>query len=165
MQSKETVKVRKVGKYILQKQLGKGSVGSVWLSFHSGLGMPVAVKLLNMQLVEEDPEYLERFIQEGRLAVTVIHKNIVRIFDAGKAGNSYYLVMELIEGRNALDILNEEGPLQVDEVLNIGIAVADALIEAHDHGIIHRDIKPDNILITNEGRIKLGRSGTGKKSW
>ena len=96
--SNESIKVRKVGKYILQKELGKGSVGNVWLSFHSGLGIPVAVKILKPHLIEEDPEFLDRFIQEGRLAVSLHHKNIVRIFDAGKAGESYYLVMELLEG-------------------------------------------------------------------
>lgn len=161
--SNDSIKVRKVGKYILQKELGRGSVGTVWLSFHSGLGIPVAVKILKPHLIEEDPEFLERFIQEGRLAVSLHHKNIVRIFDAGKAGESYYLVMELLEGNDALHIIQHEGAFSVDKVLEIGCAVADALVEAHEHGVIHRDIKPDNIMITSEGKIKLADLGLAKK--
>ena len=159
----DSIKVRKVGKYILQKELGRGSVGKVWLSFHSGLGIPVAVKILKPHLIEEDPEFLERFIQEGRLAVSLHHKNIVRIFDAGKAGESYYLVMELLEGNDALHIIQHEGAFPVEKVLEIGCAVTDALIEAHEHGVIHRDIKPDNIMITSEGKIKLADLGLAKK--
>lgn len=161
--SKDSIKVRKVGKYILQKELGKGSIGKVWLSFHSGLGIPVAVKTLKPHLIEEDPEFLERFIQEGRLAVTLHHKNIVRIFDAGKSGEIYYLVMELLEGKNVLEIIEAEGAFKPERVLEIACAVTDALIEAHEHGIIHRDIKPDNIIITEEGKIKLADLGLAKK--
>lgn len=152
-----------MGKYILQKELGRGSIGKVYLSFHSGLGIPVAVKILKPHLIEEDPEFLDRFIQEGRLAVSLHHKNIVRIFDAGKAGQSYYLVMELLEGNDVLQLIQNEGSFDVDKVLEIGCAVADALIEAHEHGIIHRDIKPDNIMITTEGKIKLADLGLAKK--
>ena len=161
--SKDSIKVRKVGKYILQKELGRGSIGKVWLSFHSGLGIPVAVKTLKPHLIEEDPEFLERFIQEGRLAVTLHHKNIVRIFDAGKSGEIYYLVMELLEGRNVLEIIEEDGAFDADKVLQIACAVTEALIEAHEHGVIHRDIKPDNIIITEEGKIKLADLGLAKK--
>ncbi|MCM8528836.1 MAG: protein kinase [Lentisphaeraceae bacterium] len=133
------------------------------MSFHSGLGIPVAVKILKPHLIEEDPEFLDRFIQEGRLAVSLHHKNIVRIFDAGKAGDSYYLVMELLEGKDALETLSSQGAFSVEKTLKIGCAVADALIEAHEHGIIHRDIKPDNILISSEGKIKLADLGLAKK--
>ena len=161
--SNESIKVRKVGKYILQKELGKGSVGNVWLSFHSGLGIPVAVKILKPHLIEEDPEFLDRFIQEGRLAVSLHHKNIVRIFDAGKAGESYYLVMELLEGKDALHLIQTEGAFSVENTIEIGCAVADALVEAHKHGVIHRDIKPDNIMISSDGTIKLADLGLAKK--
>ena len=161
--SNDSIKVRKVGKYILQKELGRGSIGKVFLSFHSGLGIPVAVKILKPHLIEEDPEFLERFIQEGRLAVALHHKNIVRIFDAGKAGESYYLVMELLEGKNALEVIEQDGAFTVEQVLEIGCAVTDALIEAHEHGVIHRDIKPDNIMISPQGKIKLADLGLAKK--
>ena len=138
-------------------------MGKVYLSFHSGLGIPVAVKILKPHLIEEDPEFLDRFIQEGRLAVSLHHKNIVRIFDAGKAGESYYLIMELLEGNDALHIIEQEGGFSPEKTLEVGCAVTDALTDAHEHGVIHRDIKPDNIMITSEGKIKLADLGLAKK--
>jgi len=159
----ETINVQKIGRYILQQKLGEGSMGSVWLSFHTGLNIPVAIKLLNTELASEDPEYLSRFMQEGRLAGQLNHKNIVRIFDAGKEGKFAYIVMEYIEGCDTLELLEARGALPADEVLGLAIGVAEALQEAHSLGIIHRDIKPDNILATNEGRIKLADLGLAKQ--
>ena len=159
----ESIKIRKVGKYFLTKKLGAGTMGSVWLSSHAGLNIPVAVKLLNMDLAAEDQDYLNRFMQEGRLAGQLNHKNIVRIYDAGKEGNCAYLVMEYIEGCDTLELLESRGALPPDEVLALGIAVGQALEEAHSLGIVHRDIKPDNILATNEGKIKLADLGLAKQ--
>ena len=158
----ESIKVRKLGKYILKEKLGEGSMGSVWLSYHTGLSIPVAIKLLNMDLAEEDPDFLNRFMQEGRLAGQLNHKNIVRIYDAGIEGNNAYIVMEFIEGCDTLELLEARGALPPDEVLALAISVTEALAEAHSLGIIHRDIKPDNILATNEGRIKLADLGLAK---
>ena len=159
----ESIKVQKIGRYILQEKLGEGSMGSVWLSFHTGLNLPVAIKLLNMDLANEDQEYLTRFMQEGRLAGQLNHKNIVRIYDAGTEGNHAFIVMEYIEGCDTLELLEARGALPPDEVLGLAIGVAEALQEAHSLGIIHRDIKPDNILATNEGRIKLADLGLAKQ--
>ena len=158
----ESIKVRKIGKYILKEKLGEGSMGSVWLSYHTGLNIPVAIKLLNMDLAEDDPDFLNRFMQEGRLAGQLNHKNIVRIYDAGMEGSSAFIVMEFIEGCDTLELLEERGIISPDEVLGLAIAIAEALQEAHSLGIIHRDIKPDNILATTEGRIKLADLGLAK---
>lgn len=158
----ESIKVRKIGKYILKEKLGEGSMGSVWLSHHSGLNLPVAVKLLDMELAAEDPDFLNRFMQEGRLAGQLNHKNIVRIYDAGMEGNSAFIAMEYIEGCDTLELLEDRGVISPDEVLGLAIAIAEALQEAHSLGIIHRDIKPDNILATTEGRIKLADLGLAK---
>ena len=158
----ESIKVKKLGKYILKEKLGEGSMGSVWLSYHTGLSIPVAIKLLNMDLAEEDPDFLNRFMQEGRLAGQLNHKNIVRIYDAGIEGKNAYIVMEFIEGCDTLELLESRGALPPDEVLALAISVTEALAEAHSLGIIHRDIKPDNILATNEGRIKLADLGLAK---
>ncbi len=158
----ESIKIRKIGKYILKEKLGEGSMGSVWLSYHTGLNIPVAVKLLNMDLAKEDPDFLNRFMQEGRLAGQLNHKNIVRIYDAGMEGNSAFIVMEFIEGCDTLELLEDRGVISPDEVLGLAISIAEALQEAHSLGIIHRDIKPDNILATSEGRIKLADLGLAK---
>lgn len=158
----ESIKVKKLGKYILKEKLGEGSMGSVWLSYHTGLSIPVAIKLLNMDLAAEDPDFLNRFMQEGRLAGQLNHKNIVRIYDAGIEGKNAYIVMEFIEGCDTLELLESRGALPPDEVLALAISVTEALAEAHSLGIIHRDIKPDNILATNEGRIKLADLGLAK---
>ena len=115
-----------------------------------------------MDLAEEDPDFLNRFMQEGRLAGQLNHKNIVRIYDAGIEGKNAYIVMEFIEGCDTLELLESRGALPPDEVLALAISVTEALAEAHSLGIIHRDIKPDNILATNEGRIKLADLGLAK---
>lgn len=159
----ESIKVRKIGKYILKEKLGEGSMGSVWLSYHTGLNIPVAIKLLNMDLAKDDPDFLNRFMQEGRLAGQLNHKNIVRIYDAGMEGGAAFIVMEFIEGCDTLELLEERGIISPDEVLGLAIAVAEALQEAHSLGIIHRDIKPDNILATTKGRIKLADLGLAKQ--
>jgi eukaryotic-like serine/threonine-protein kinase len=159
----DSISIKKVGKYILQKQIGKGTMGTVWLSHHMGLDIPVAVKILKPTLVDDDPEYVERFIQEGNLAGTVHQKNIIRIFDAGHQGKTYYMVMEYIDGGDALQLLQERGRLTPEEVVEFGITITDALSEAHANNIIHRDIKPDNIMLTKEGRIKLADLGLAKK--
>ncbi|MCM8529917.1 MAG: serine/threonine protein kinase [Lentisphaeraceae bacterium] len=162
MQSNDSIKVRKIGKYILQRQIGQGSMGTVWLSHHMGLDVSVAVKLLKSSLVEEDPEYVERFIQEGNLAATVNHKNVVRIYDAGHQGKTYYMVMEYVDGGNILELISEVGRLNSEDVIDYALVLADALAEAHNLGVIHRDIKPENIMLTKDGKVKLADLGLAK---
>ena len=138
-------------------------MGTIWLSHHMGLDIPVAVKILKSSLIQEAPEYIERFIQEGNVAGTIHHKNIIRIFDAGNQGNIYYMVMEYVDGGNAQEMIEERGRLTPDEVLEFGIVISDALLEAHTNNVIHRDIKPENIMITREGRIKIADLGLAKQ--
>lgn len=155
--------IQKVGKYVLEGELGHGAMGSVWLSSHPGLGIKVAVKILDHKLAAEDPEYLSRFIKEGTLAASINHPNIVRVLDAGHEGSTYYLVMELIEGADAKELVEQRGVIPSAEVLELGICTTEALKEAHKKGIVHRDIKPDNIMVTNEGNIKLADLGIAKQ--
>jgi serine/threonine protein kinase len=152
-----------VGKYILEREIGKGAMGSVWLSQHPGLGIPVAVKILDYKLAREDPDFHARFIKEGRLAASLTHHNIIRIFDAGTDGELCYLVMEYVEGMDAGELLKKRGALPPEEVLELGISAAEALKQAHSLGIVHRDIKPDNILVTLGGEIKIADMGIAKK--
>ena len=155
--------VKQVGKYVLEQELGQGAMGSVWLSSHPGLGIKVAVKILDHKLLAEDPEYLNRFIKEGNLAASINHQNVVRVLDAGHDGSTFYIVMELIEGADAKQLLESRGALPPSEVLELAINTAQALREAHNKGIVHRDIKPDNILVTNDGNIKLADLGIAKQ--
>ena len=101
--------IQQVGKYVLEHELGRGTMGSVWLSRHKGLGINVAVKVLDHKLLASDPEYLQRFIREGNLAGSINHPNVVRVLDAGHEGSTYYIVMELIEGSNAKAQLEHRG--------------------------------------------------------
>lgn len=155
--------IQQVGKYILESELGRGAMGSVWLSKHPGLDIPVAVKILDPSLVEEDPDYRDRFIKEGKLAASINHQNVVRIIDAGQEGPVFYLVMELIDGADAKQLVEHRGALPVEEVLELAICTAEALKEAHSKGIVHRDIKPDNILVTSDGKIKVADLGIAKQ--
>ena len=116
-----------------------------------------------MDLAAEDPDFLTRFMKEGQLAGQLNHKNIVRIYDAGMEGNNAFIAMEFIEGCDTLELLQSRGALPPEEVLALAIGVAEALQEAHSLGIIHRDIKPDNILATNDGKIKLADLGLAKQ--
>ena len=116
-----------------------------------------------MDLAAEDPDFLNRFMKEGQLAGQLNHKNIVRIYDAGMEGNRAFIAMEFIEGCDTLELLENRGALPAEEVLALAIGIAEALQEAHSLGIVHRDIKPDNILATNEGRIKLADLGLAKQ--
>jgi len=155
--------IQQVGKYVLESELGKGAMGSVWLSRHPGLDIPVAVKILDPGLAAEDPDYMHRFVKEGKIAASINHQNIVRIIDAGQDGSVFYLVMELIDGADAKQLVEHRGALPVGEVLELAICTAEALSEAHKAGIVHRDIKPDNILITADGKVKLADLGIAKQ--
>lgn len=155
--------IQQVGKYVLERELGHGAMGSVWQSSHPGLGIQVAVKILDHKLSAEDPEYLSRFIKEGTLAASINHQNVVRVLDAGHQGSTYFLVMELIEGLDAKELVEQRGVIPGKEVLELAICTASALKEAHKKGIVHRDIKPDNIMVTNEGDIKLADLGIAKQ--
>lgn len=154
---------RMIGKYELEKLLGKGGMGEVWKSHHPGLEIPVAIKILKPELVAQSEKFQNRFIQEGKLAASINHQNIIRVFDAGNDNGRFYLVMELVEGEDYHKIFkNSEAPLSYESVLKMLFATCDALGTAHKKGIVHRDIKPDNIMQTTDGEIKLADLGIAK---
>ncbi|NQX96672.1 MAG: protein kinase, partial [Flavobacteriales bacterium] len=106
--------IKQVGKYVLERELGRGAMGSVWLSNHPGLGIPVAVKILDEYLAAQDPDFYNRFVKEGSLAASINHQNVVRVYDAGRDGNTFFLVMELVDGKDAGILLKEKGMLILD---------------------------------------------------
>jgi serine/threonine protein kinase len=157
--------VKVLGKYVLKELIGKGAMGSVWLSSHPRLKLPVAVKILDQKLAEESIEYVQRFIEEGRTAAIINHPNIVRIYDADHAQGQHFLVMEYIDGSDIRQRANQQGgSLSVQEVLELAIKMSEALKEAQSAGIVHRDIKPENIMEANDGKLKLADLGIAKRA-
>jgi formylglycine-generating enzyme required for sulfatase activity len=137
-------------------------MGEVWLAHDPNLDIPVAIKTLPRALVQLDESFVDRFVQEARTAVLITHKNLVRVFAADCEGDVYYLVMEYVDGQTLNDLL-KTGQVSPEELLEILAAVAEALIAAADHKVIHRDIKPDNIMRARDGSIKLCDMGLAKQ--
>ena len=136
-------------------------MGVVYLAYHETLQTRFAVKILAPELAQNN-NYVQRFLQEARTAARIIHPNIVRVFDCGATGASYYMTMEYVDGRACDRLLRERGTLTEHEALRIAVAIARALVEAGRHGIVHRDIKPANIILTSDGMPKLADLGLAK---
>ncbi|WP_238015351.1 protein kinase [Dactylosporangium sp. AC04546] len=141
------------GRYELRSVLGRGGMAEVWLAVDRRLGRRVAVKTLHDE-GGADPSLPERFEREGRTVARLSHPNIVTVYDLGIDDGTRYLVMELVEGHSLADEL-AKGPLDPRRAVHIAEQVCDALTAAHDAGVVHRDVKPANILIGDEGRVKV----------
>ena len=165
MSETEDGEFEKIGQYPLIKQLGKGGMGSVWYSEHPYLRIPCAIKIMDASKAKENPEFVQRFIQEGRLAAAISHPNVLKVFDANHEGDRFYMVLEFIDGCDMKKLAEDRGgKLPVEEVIEIAYNIGDALRDAYDnHHIIHRDIKPENILVNQAGELKLADLGIGKK--
>jgi serine/threonine-protein kinase len=137
------------GKYRLESLLGEGGMGSVWRAFNVQLEVPVAIKLLRTG--DNAQELGERLRIEARAAAKLVHPSIVRMFDIGEApSGDPFIVMELLSGESLSDRL-ARGPLSAVEALKLLLPIAEALSLAHSRGVVHRDLKPDNIFICKEG--------------
>ena len=146
---------QKFGRYQVVKELGRGAMGIVYLAEDTELARRVAIKTI--ALTGADPErdrHEARFRQEARAAGGVSHPAIVTIYDVGREGDMAFIAMELVEGRELRELIRE-GALTPTHAVEIAALVADALAYAHDHGVIHRDIKPGNIMVLADGRVKL----------
>lgn len=127
------------------------------------LGRLVAVKILLPQFTG-DPEFLRRFEQEGRIAASLSHPNLVGVFDVGQDGLFHYIVMELVDGQTLKEAITRTAPLPVAEAIRIAIEVCAGLTVAHARGLVHRDIKPQNILLTADGQVKVADFGIARRT-
>ena len=153
-----------IGKYPITRRLGKGNMGEVWLGTHPDLGIPVAIKTLPMFLVADDATYARRLEREARTAAKVDSDHVVRIHDCGSAKDVHFLVMEYVDGGTVWELMEKEGGLLAPErALQITVGVAEGLKAAGEFGIVHRDIKPDNIMLDSSGVPKLADLGLAKQ--
>ena len=145
---------RRLGKYELHQLLGEGAMGIVWKSYDTVLRRYVALKLLSASF-RKTRDMQERFLREARAAGAIQHANIVTVYDLGEAEGQLYIAMELVEGRDLSDMIALRDPLALERKLDITIEVLDGLHFAHQRGVIHRDVKPSNVRVMTDGRIKI----------
>src|SRR5262245_22626432 len=147
------------GRYRIVRKLGSGGMANVYLAEDEDLGRRVAIKILNERYANDDL-FIERFRREAKSAAALSHPNIVSVYDRGEAEGTYYIAMEVIEGRSLKELIMTRGPLPIGQALAYTHEILEALRFAHRHGIIHRDIKPHNILIGE--RLKVTDFGIAR---
>jgi serine/threonine protein kinase len=155
---------RSLGDYRILRKLGEGGMGAVYLAFDEAQSRQVAIKILSDPLASSQA-YVDRFNREARSALLLNHPNIVRGYNVGqdKATTKHYLVLEYVDGPSVLSLLDRFGRLAVGDAVHVALDVARALEYAHSRNFVHRDIKPDNILITLSGVAKLSDLGLAKR--
>jgi eukaryotic-like serine/threonine-protein kinase len=148
-------------RYELEELVGTGGMSSVFRAHDRQLERLVAIKILH-QHYAADPEYLERFRREARAVARLSHPNIVTVIDRGDDGGRQYIVFEHVDGENLKELVVRSGRLPVRQALELALAVADGLAFAHDHGLVHRDVKPQNVLLNSEGEVKVTDFGIAR---
>ena len=149
------------GRYVVIERAGSGGMAEVYRARDELLGREVAVKVLSERL-SGDKTFVERFRREAQAAANLNHPNVVSLFDFGADGNTYYIVMEFIDGKPLADIITAEGPLMPERAAEIGIDVSRALERAHAAGLVHRDVKPSNIMLNSSGQTKVTDFGIAR---
>ncbi|MFA9272511.1 MAG: protein kinase [Baekduiaceae bacterium] len=150
-------------RYELGERVGTGGMSTVQLAFDRRLERDVAVKLLAEHLAD-DPQFISRFKREALAAARLVHPNIVQVFDFGfdETSGRHFIVMEFVKGHSCAELLRDHGRLTLDEVLHLADGACRALHYAHRNGVVHRDVKPGNILRADEGTVKLADFGIAK---
>ena len=148
-------------RYTVERKLGHGGMATVYLARDTMLDRPVALKVLAEHLAD-DEDFRERFLREARLAAKFVHPNVVQVYDVGEDERGPYIVMEYVEGDTLADELRRRGRLPSDEVIAIGIQLCAALDAAHAAGLVHRDIKPQNVLRRPDGHVKIADFGIAR---
>jgi eukaryotic-like serine/threonine-protein kinase len=149
------------GRYELEELVGSGGMSSVYRAHDTLLERKVALKILHERYGDDD-EYVERFRREARAVAQLAHPNIVTVIDRGEDEGRQFIVFEYIDGENLKEIVEREGPLALDEVVSLGLEIARGLAFAHERGIVHRDVKPQNVLLNGDGHAKVTDFGIAR---
>ena len=149
------------GRYQVVRKLGAGGMANVYLAEDQDLGRRVAIKILNERHAN-DEQFVERFRREAKNAAALSHPNIVSIYDRGEAEGTYYIAMEYLDGRSLKELILSRGPAPLNVAIEYVRQILSALRFAHRHGIVHRDIKPHNVLVDAEGRVKVTDFGIAR---
>ena len=149
------------GRYRIIRKLGAGGMANVYLAEDQELGRRVAIKILNDRHANDD-QFVERFRREAKNAAGLSHPNIVSIYDRGEAEGTYYIAMEYLDGRSLKELIVARGPAPVHVAIDYARKILDALRFAHRNGIVHRDIKPHNVIVDAEGRVKVTDFGIAR---
>ncbi len=142
------------GRYELKTKIGQGGMAHVYRGMDLILNRTVSIKILKEHMTE-DPDFIRRFRREAQAAARLCHSNIVNIYDVGRDGDIYYIIMEYVPGKDLKQHIRSLGRLPAGEAVDIACQIAEALVQAHASGVIHRDIKPQNIVFSNGGRVKV----------
>lgn len=153
---------RKLHVYQCVSLIGSGAMGRVYLALHHDLQRHCAIKILSPRRGVCDADYVARFHCEGQAAAALIHPNIVTLHAVGQIDETHFLEMEYVAGRSLQRLIQDEGPLPADQALQLAAMVAEGLAAAHRAGIVHRDVKPDNIMVTRAGIAKVGDFGLAR---
>jgi serine/threonine-protein kinase len=148
-------------RYRIEREIAQGGMAEVYLARDQSLDRPVALKALFPEYARE-PSFVERFRREAQAAANLNHPNIVAIYDWGQESGTYFIVMEYVEGRSLRDLIRSEGPLEPGQAADITAEIASALAFAHRSGVVHRDVKPGNVLLTQSGTVKVTDFGIAR---
>jgi serine/threonine-protein kinase len=149
------------GRYCVQSRIARGGMATVYVAVDKRLGREIALKVMHHHLAD-DESFTTRFIREARSAARLSHPNVVQVYDQGSDGDLLYLAMELLPGRTLREVLVERGVLTPREALTVFEPILDALSAAHRAGIVHRDVKPENVILTDDGRVKVADFGLAR---
>src|SRR5215472_3012935 len=152
----------KLGPYEIQCPLGSGGMGDVYRARDTRLSRDVALKILPDSFAASG-DRLQRFETEARAVAALNHPNILAVFDIGQHNSSPYMVAELLDGHTLRDML-QNGPLPQRKAIDYAVQIAQGLASAHENGIVHRDVKPENVFITRDGRVKILDFGLAKQA-
>jgi len=143
--------------------LGRGGMGKVYLATHNDLQRRCALKILSPRRASSDQDFVDRFLEEGRATAALVHPNIVTIHALGEYEGEHFIEMEFVSGRSLQDLIRDEGALPIPRALSLITQTARGLAAAHREGIVHRDVKPDNIMLSRQGTPKIGDFGLAKR--
>jgi serine/threonine-protein kinase len=155
-------KLEKIGRYQVLERVGKGGMGVLYRGFDPVLDREVAIKLMHADFSEDTEQMRPRFYREARAAAKLNHRNIVTIFEFAEESNVPYIVMEFLKGTPLGARMHSQPPLTIDDKLNVVAQLCDGLSYAHEQGVVHRDVKPDNVFILEDGSVKLLDFGIAK---